>query len=266
MSLMRIALRIAAIEALRGKTFVNNNVLDSEIGAIDIAADHSVDSDRGEPFISVYTAEAVAQNDGRISLFGATNCDLVLDAAVSAQMVKRDDDGDIVSNLPITPDSDRAYEISLDVLQHQIYAAFGEPEGEWAEIVRKIISDKINAVEISVGRSSSKARLAARQIRITIELCPDPVNLDDLSSQHPFSMFLNELEKGDADDAERDEDFKGLAAALRGVIASNHTGWKLDQFRYGLHRDELDSLLVTPGDGVNEDTVITESAFDAMVG
>lgn len=39
MSLARIALRIAAVEALKGKTLVGDNVLDSPNGALDVQAE-----------------------------------------------------------------------------------------------------------------------------------------------------------------------------------------------------------------------------------
>ena len=143
MSLMRIALRFACVEALRGKTFARDNVLDSEIGAIDIAVDGTVDSERSAPFISVYTAEANDNSRGRTSLFGRMKTDLVLDMAISAQMQKRDEDGNIVlEGLPITPVSDRSYEIAIDVLHFEIVAALQDPDNDWAEIVRKILSNK----------------------------------------------------------------------------------------------------------------------------
>ena len=244
MSLMRIALRMACVEAIRGNTFAGNNVLDSEMGAIDIAVDGTVDSERSAPFISIYTAEANGSDKGRLSLFGRMKTELVFDMAISAQMQRRDDEGNLViGDLPVTPMSDRAYEVSIDVLQHEIIAALGSPKNEWAEIARQILTDNIEAIEISVGRSSSKTRLAARQIRITVDLPAGPTNLP-LSENHAFSMFLNKLDEGDEDEY-RDEDFKGLATALRGVLTNDHAGWELDQFRYGMSETELDNLRLT---------------------
>lgn len=262
MSLMRIALRVSAVEALRNKTFAETNVLDSEIGAIDIATDGNIDSNRTSPFISVYTAEASGVDKNGINFLGPMKMDLVFDAAVSAQMFERGDDGEMVlGTMPVTPNSDAAYEISLDVLQYQISAALGDVENPWAEIVRKILSGNIEAIEVTVGRSSKNQRLAARQIRVTATLCAEPVNLGCLSDQHPFNLFLAQLDAGDACDEARDEDFKNLATALRDVLSASHMDWKLNQFRYGMGKDELDSLLVTS----DYDTDITSVDFSVGV-
>lgn len=255
MSLIRTALRMSVVEALRDKTFAGHNVLDSEIGAISIAADGTVDSTRSEPFISVYTAEASGP-----SLFERMKTDLVIDMAISSQTITRDDDGNIIDgDLPITPDSDRAYEVSIDVLHHQIMAALHDPENEWAEIARKILSNNIEGIDISVGRSSTKSRLAARQIRIVVNLLAEPVN-QNLAATHPFAMFLAKLEEGD-DDPNRDADFKDLATALRTILSGTHSGWKLDQFRYGMTTTEIEQL----GLGGDDNTAITDVELTQQV-
>lgn len=261
MSLMRIALRMSIVEALRGNTFADQNVLDSEIGAIDIATDGSVDSPRGSPFISVYTAEAQGGGEMGMALFGSMKTDLVLDMAVSALMSKRDDEGEVTSDkLPVVPDSDAAYEVSLDILQFQIASALNDPDNSWAEIVRKMLSDKVEAVEVTVGRSGTRARLSARQIRITTMIWPEPVSMESLKVTHPLFLFLAKLDEGD-DDEVRDEDFKELAAVLRAILNGQHTGWKLDQARYGLSKSELDGMLVSDVADAN----ISEVTFDTGV-
>lgn len=55
MSLIRIAARMAAVRALRGRTLVGDNVLDSQIGALDVGADGELRTEEDKPFISVYT-------------------------------------------------------------------------------------------------------------------------------------------------------------------------------------------------------------------
>lgn len=53
--LARIALRMATIAALKGRTLVEDNVLDSEITALDADADGNLTTDQKRPFISIYT-------------------------------------------------------------------------------------------------------------------------------------------------------------------------------------------------------------------
>ena len=57
-------------------------------------------------------------------------------------------------------------------------------------------------------------------------------------------MFLSKLDEGDEDEY-RDEDFKELASSLRALLSDNRTDWKLDQFRYGMSKTELDNLRLT---------------------
>ena len=69
MSLTMMALRIAAVQALKaGGTLVGDNVLDSQISAIDQTADGQLRSDQQRPFIAVYTDAAKSQDLGQTGL------------------------------------------------------------------------------------------------------------------------------------------------------------------------------------------------------
>ena len=57
MSLVRIALRHAAVMALKGNTLAENNVLDSEIGVLDETSS-GIEIRAKSRFIAVYTEEA----------------------------------------------------------------------------------------------------------------------------------------------------------------------------------------------------------------
>ena len=53
MSLIRYAVRVAAVEAVRGRTLVAGNVLDSENGSLDVLADGTLRTDQDRPFSSI---------------------------------------------------------------------------------------------------------------------------------------------------------------------------------------------------------------------
>ena len=60
MSLTMMALRIAAVEALKaGGTMVGTNVLDSQISAIDQTVDGDLKTDQKRPFIAVYSLSLI---------------------------------------------------------------------------------------------------------------------------------------------------------------------------------------------------------------
>src|SRR5690606_32856484 len=90
MSIARIALRIAAVEALKGRTLVNQHVLDSPNGALDVQADGTLRTDEERPFIAVFTDVGSAEDITGRCLIENGSCLLVLEAGISQAMTQRD--------------------------------------------------------------------------------------------------------------------------------------------------------------------------------
>ena len=85
----RIALRMATIEALKGSTLVDGNVLDSQIGALDIAADGTIRTDQEKPFISVYVE--ASKQDGGFNIRGLHKTgltELVIEIGITTAMTE----------------------------------------------------------------------------------------------------------------------------------------------------------------------------------
>ena len=82
MSLCRVALRISAVEAIKGRTLVGGNVLDTPNGALDIQADGSLRTDEEKPFIAVYTDQGKAEGVTGRSLVENGLCDVVFETGV----------------------------------------------------------------------------------------------------------------------------------------------------------------------------------------
>ncbi|MBX8828177.1 hypothetical protein HBA93_21460, partial [Ochrobactrum sp. SFR4] len=85
-----IAVRTAAVLALKGSTLVGDNVLDSEIGAIDINDDGTISITDGRPFIAVYSdaSFSAAPNTDLRALVTNGNTEIVFETGVTAQMVE----------------------------------------------------------------------------------------------------------------------------------------------------------------------------------
>src|SRR3546814_204254 len=92
MSLSRIALRIAAVEALRGKTLVGENVLDSQIAALDVSETGVVSTDEKKPFVAIYTDTSTTEGSSvelrNLRQNGAI--ELILESGINARMTETD--------------------------------------------------------------------------------------------------------------------------------------------------------------------------------
>jgi len=184
MSLVRIALRIAGVQALRGNTDVGANVLDSQIGAIDIGADNRIRTDQKKPFLALYTDTAKSgANAGSgdafdlgarvLTLNGVT--DIVIEAGVTAAMTTIDPDTDteILSGIGV-PAIDRNLEAQLDIIIRQVCTALNDPDNEWADIFRGLTHRYVRIERLRAATPEGQ-RIAAHQLRITASLIDDPL-------------------------------------------------------------------------------------------
>lgn len=191
----RIALRMAVVEALKGATIVGSNVLDSEIGALDVGADGSIRTDRETPFISVYVegSKQEGSNPGGgadlRALHDPGQTDLILEFGVTAAMTETDDDGvSQIVGLQI-PATDANLEFLLGVIDRQIVNALTDPLNEWADIFRKL-----HKATVSVDRrrtsSAEGTKVAAQQMVIKLELLPDPIYGEPIAPTSTWAKFF----------------------------------------------------------------------------
>lgn len=253
MSLNRIAARIAVVQALKGNTLVGDNVLDSQIGALEEAADGSIRTDEPRPFISVYTDAAKA--DGKdvmvrsLSLNGDT--EFLFEAGVTAAHVETDDTG-VSTIYPGIPGTDAAFEVHLDIIMRQIGDTLADPTNEWAEIFRKFISHYEKVERARTSGAENGVRLAAQQLRVTAVLRADPVRGEPLKDTHPLAMFFAKAATLD------DPVVTAQVALMQAQLAGTPFSWQLDMARYGMTRTEADNLLLTTPEGAEPDISVVD--------
>lgn len=233
--LARMAQRIAAIEALRGKTFVGENVLDSQIGALDIAADGSIRTDRDKPFIAVYTDVSKAQGSLEVRALhrsGAT--DLTIEVGIAASMTEIDAQtgATVIVGIGI-PVTDPAMEFYLDCIGRQVVNALTDPRSAWAEIWRGL-SSGINRVERRRASDATGVRIAAHQIVVNAELLPDPVFGEPIAATSIWAKLLAQMEVANHPRLELVHDLIGDPS---GVL--NH---EAQRRRFGMTLDEARAL------------------------
>lgn len=221
--LARIALRMATIAALKGKTLVDGNVLDSEITALDADADGNLTTDQQKPFITVYTNggtdEASRLADAR-GLHRSGRTELVIEMAVAATMIYRNDAGDkeVAAGIPATDD---AFEFLLDVLGRQVANALSDPRDPWAEIWRGLSSSVVK-IERKRTSDATGTRIAAHQTVITLDLLPDPVFGEPVAETSIWARFFDKLAEPTVANPGHDPDDpdSGLALIVDPAIAA----------------------------------------------
>lgn len=254
MSLIRIAARIAAVQALKGKTLVGDNVLDSQIGALEVAADGSLRTDEQRPFISVYTDAAKADGDDAALRSFSINGDteFVFEAGVTAAHVEKDQETGEDLIYPGIPGTDAAFELHLDLVMRQIGDALSDPANTWAEIFRKLVNRFSKIDRARTSGDGNGVRLAAQQLRVTAVLRADPVRGDTLKANHPLAMFFAKAAELD------DPVVEAQVALMQAQLAGTPFSWELDIARYGMTRTEANNLLIVPPAGAEDDIEISE--------
>ena len=109
MSLNRLALRIATVLALKGRTHAGDAVFDSRNATID-----EISQDQAVPVISVYTDEDIPGDERQVNL--------VIECAVSVLEQKDGKEPKLW-----TPTTDPMLELNLDLMEAEIADALAEP-------------------------------------------------------------------------------------------------------------------------------------------
>lgn len=238
--LARIALRIAAVEAVRDKTDFGDSVFDSRIGVFDDLGQIADKVAGKKPFIAVYSdagrEEAVDLNTRSLNANGATV--LLFETGIAESMALTDPDTDeqvLVTGVPVT---DSAMEFQLDLVARQITDALTDQNDDWAEIFRGLCY-RVERIERARTSSADGTRVAAHQIKLTVELIEDPVRGEPLAEDAPFARFLAKLETMPAP-------YPVYAAMMRAQIEGSNRPWEAAQRRLGMTRDELLALGLGP--------------------
>lgn len=247
MSIVRIALRIAAVEALKGRTLVGDNVLDSEIGALDTAANGAVTTPKDRPFISVYSDDSSTADHLTLrSLTGNGSIDILFEASIATPHLIADPDTDqqvIVEGVPAT---DANFEFMLDLVIRQIADALVDPDNEWANIFNAFSNGIIKVQRARVGSNGHGARLAAHQLKLTYNAITDPVRGVDLPVNGALHRFF---EKAESDLIPRMPTMEKNIALMKAQIHGDADALKKAMRRYGLIHDEADAMLITRFEG-----------------
>lgn len=240
MSIGRIALRIATIEALRGNTSVEGNVLDSEIGSLDVAADESLRTNQEKPFLSVYTDSAKADDLGtgrRLWVNGLT--ELLIETGIAASMTETNQETGESTIIGFgIPATDSAFELFLDVVDRETVAALMDPNNEWAEIWRGLVTNIAKVDRRRTADAETGTRMAAHQQCILCDILPDPVYGAPIAPTSLWQRLLDQM-------ATINHPHLAKMRELLGLDVVQLKSEK-QRRRFGLTLDEARALCITP--------------------
>lgn len=238
MSLVRIAARIALVEALRGRTLVGDNVHDSTIGAFD-DRDGALVSNQSRPFIAVYSDSSMSAEAQFRTTAESGTTDFLIEFGIASTMTvteRQTGESHIVPGIPATDDN---MEFSLDLIGRQVANALVDPANQWAEIWRDIASGGYREVELRRrANAEDGTRLAGHQLRIAARLMVEPQIGADLPVPFP-TLFSLIADGGDAV-------LQARAALMQEALAGEANDWTAVQRRLGLTAGEVQALGVRP--------------------
>lgn len=177
MSLTRLAMRIAAAKAIRGRTLAQDRVFDSAVDPIDrtILETH-------QPMAVVTTDEHSLDVTGRDLGSGPHQCDLVVEIAIAARTEVQAPDGSGGQITVAIPHTDEGMEITLDILEHQVIGALQRDDNAWTRLWMALVPRVTKRVSRRGASSEDGVRFAARQVVLTCDLVDTPPSGEAVSA------------------------------------------------------------------------------------
>ncbi|MDQ0314847.1 hypothetical protein [Amorphus orientalis] len=265
MSFVRMGLRIAAVEAVKGATLIGDRVLDSEIAALSTDANGAIRTDQEKPFISIYTddGEMVLDSGAPGGLHENGTIDLVFEMGIAASMTVRNPETGESEVLTGVPATDRAFEVHADLVCRQIADALADRTNPWAEVFRGLRARVLKVRRARANSTEHAARLAAAQLKVTVELIDDPALGVPIDPDLPFGRLLALMETSE------DPVLSPTAALIRAHLAGYREPWRVVQEQSGLGSRELAALGLGPIDwtlGDDDELPTGQSATIEMAG
>jgi hypothetical protein len=243
-SLIRLAVRVAAVQSLIGRTIAGERVYDSAMAPLD-----DLVKEDPAPFIIVTTDDDEVDLTGRDLFDGHRSLDLVIEFAIA---------GRAQSGETTIPQTDEGLEVTIDVLQRQIARALIDEATVWSGDFKRLCP-RFHSVRTRRGASTeSGIRFAARQMILTVDTLNDPPIGVALDPAHPIALLADHLEAAD---------MPTIAALIRAEAAGDLIpDWDRVRVDLGMTKAAADAVGV--GDyPVGEDAVeMTDIIVDRPIG
>lgn len=174
MSLARTILRIAAVQAITGKTIAGDAVFDSDIDPIDQRV-----SETPQPVIVVYTDDDQSSPTGFADFLQGSQVELVIEVVYAGRASVTLDadgpDGPQQAEVLQLSGRDATNEILLDMIERQVVRTLVAGQGEWSQVFRAVACKCTRRLSRRGASAEQGARFAIRQLVLTLEPLIDPV-------------------------------------------------------------------------------------------
>jgi hypothetical protein len=235
MSVIRMLTRMSAVAALRGQTWADKRVFDSDNTPLSQAL---MLNDEAKPYIVVYTdVDNRSENNGTDLQAMRRELSLTLEIGVASKVEGKT--GETQLKIPLT---DEGMEIALDMVEAQALSAlFGDPQSDWAELLKTFVMS-VERVGGQRGASADRdRRWAARQVSIICDVVSDIPHGVPYPDDHPVRMFIEVSDKHP--EAEMDHAAE-ICAAL--INQRESPQWEQVQATLGARRLGLRAIGLAP--------------------
>ena len=234
MSLTALAVRIATIHALRGRTFAEERVYDSKLNPINLVA-----KDEKRPVIIVTTDDNNTDITGRGLQTGDHSLELVIEVAVTTKISVDVGDGQTEDVLSI-PATDAGLEATISLIGWQIGRALAADGGEWGGLWRVLVT-KVKSISSRRGADDENGvRYAARQYIYVIDHLAEPEPGSKPDSADAWGRFLAMMKS-------ENDDLKNLARIIEAEITTgDFLPWEIARGNLGLAKDVSELIGTTP--------------------
>ena len=235
MSVIRMLTRLSAVAALRGQTWADKRVFDSDNTPLSQALTLN---EAAKPYIVVFTDSDNRMEQNGTDIYGMRReLNLVLEIGVASKV--EGVTGTEQLKIPLT---DEGMELALDMVEEQALAAmFASPDNEWSELLKSFVL-RIERLTGQRGASADRdRRWAARQIGIVCDVISDMPHGVPVPEDHPIYQFIEVSKRHPEADM-------GHAAEICAALASREGGpeWEQVQATLGLRRIGLRAIGLAP--------------------
>lgn len=233
MSLTALAIRLATIRALKGRTYAEERVFDSKIGPVELVA-----QGEARPVIIVTTDDDAVDITGRDMRAGEHRLELIIEVAVTERVTVEISEGATTEEVGI-PATDAGLEATLAIIGWQISKALAADGGEWGDLWRTLVV-KVHSIASRRGADDANGvRYAARQYIYSVDHVAEP---EPGASPHALDAWGRVLAAMKAD-----KEFSSLGKIIEAEISlGNPTPWEAARGTLGLANDEAGVLGLSP--------------------
>jgi hypothetical protein len=230
MSLINLAVRIAAVKALKGATLAGDRVFDSQIDALD----DRITKDKA-PAIVVYIDEDHAKPLGKDLVNADRTVSLVIEISVASKVAI----GDVTE--VVIPYTDPGLETTINLIGYQIMKALQAGASEWSELWRLFVVGIHEVAAVRGANAEKGVRWAARQIVMKCETLSEPAYGIAPAEGGHWARLLAAMAA--------DSDLAPIGSLIEGVISEPALAdWRSAAAVLGVNRDVADGIGIAPLD------------------